>query len=116
MHGKDIACSSSPSLHQDVPSLEVLEQEVAWVQEYLSQLGSPVVLCHNDLLCKNIIYNEAEGGFWALHKEDCERLGECNPYPHNAVPNTNRLMDQRLHFGLCFNGSFFWLLQGTCGS
>ncbi|XP_025061282.1 ethanolamine kinase 2 isoform X1 [Alligator sinensis] len=52
---------SNPSLHQDVPSLEVLEQEVAWVQEYLSQLGSPVVLCHNDLLCKNIIYNEAEG-------------------------------------------------------
>ncbi|XP_019369474.1 PREDICTED: ethanolamine kinase 2 isoform X2 [Gavialis gangeticus] len=52
---------SNPSLHQDVPSLEVLEQEVAWVQEYLSQLGSPVVLCHNDLLCKNIIYNETEG-------------------------------------------------------
>uniref|UniRef100_A0A8C6YYS8 ethanolamine kinase n=1 Tax=Nothoprocta perdicaria TaxID=30464 RepID=A0A8C6YYS8_NOTPE len=40
------------------PSLEVLEQELAWMKETLSQLGSPVVLCHNDLLCKNIIYNE----------------------------------------------------------
>ncbi|XP_044871549.1 ethanolamine kinase 2 isoform X2 [Mauremys mutica] len=45
---------------QEVPSLEVLEQEVAWLKEYLSPLGSPIVLCHNDLLCKNIIYNETE--------------------------------------------------------
>ncbi|NWJ11342.1 EKI2 kinase, partial [Crypturellus undulatus] len=51
---------SNPSLHPDMPSLEVLEQELAWMKETLSQLGSPVVLCHNDLLCKNIIYNGAE--------------------------------------------------------
>lgn len=31
------------------------------MKETLSQLGSPVVLCHNDLLCKNIIYNQAQG-------------------------------------------------------
>ncbi|NXM50239.1 EKI2 kinase, partial [Gymnorhina tibicen] len=48
---------SDPSLPQDVPSLEALEQELAWMEETLSQLGSPVVLCHNDLLCKNIIYD-----------------------------------------------------------
>ncbi|XP_010006615.1 PREDICTED: ethanolamine kinase 2 [Chaetura pelagica] len=48
---------SNPSLQQDVPSLEVLEQELAWMKETLSQLGSPIVLCHNDLLCKNIIYD-----------------------------------------------------------
>ncbi|NXF36980.1 EKI2 kinase, partial [Nyctibius bracteatus] len=48
---------SNPSLQQDVPSLEVLEHELAWMKETLSQLGSPVVLCHNDLLCKNIIYD-----------------------------------------------------------
>ncbi|NXJ70506.1 EKI2 kinase, partial [Rostratula benghalensis] len=48
---------SNPSFQQDVPSLEMLEQELAWMKETLSQLGSPVVLCHNDLLCKNIIYN-----------------------------------------------------------
>ncbi|NXJ53988.1 EKI2 kinase, partial [Spizaetus tyrannus] len=48
---------SNPSLQQDVPSLEMLEHELAWMKETLSQLGSPVVLCHNDLLCKNIIYN-----------------------------------------------------------
>ncbi|XP_010578286.1 PREDICTED: ethanolamine kinase 2 [Haliaeetus leucocephalus] len=45
------------SLQQDVPSLEMLEHELAWMKETLSQLGSPVVLCHNDLLCKNIIYD-----------------------------------------------------------
>ncbi|KAK2526607.1 Etnk2 [Columba guinea] len=48
---------SNPSLQQDVPSLEMLEHELAWMQDMLSQLGSPVVLCHNDLLCKNIIYD-----------------------------------------------------------
>ncbi|XP_034623172.1 ethanolamine kinase 2 isoform X2 [Trachemys scripta elegans] len=56
-----ITKASIPRFRQEVPSLEVLEQEVAWLKEYLSQLGSPIVLCHNDLLCKNIIYNEAEG-------------------------------------------------------
>ncbi|XP_054660301.1 ethanolamine kinase 2 [Grus americana] len=48
---------SNPSLQQDVPSLEMLEHELAWMKETLSQLGSPIVLCHNDLLCKNIIYD-----------------------------------------------------------
>jgi ethanolamine kinase len=35
-----------------------LEQEIACLQEALTELGSPVVFCHNDLLLKNIIYNE----------------------------------------------------------
>ncbi|NXA97528.1 EKI2 kinase, partial [Melanocharis versteri] len=48
---------SNPSLPQDVPSPEALEQELAWMKETLPRLGSPVVLCHNDLLCKNIIYD-----------------------------------------------------------
>ncbi|NXJ88620.1 EKI2 kinase, partial [Corythaixoides concolor] len=51
---------SNPSLQQDVPSLEMLERELAWMKETLSQVGSPVVLCHNDLLCKNIIYDRAQ--------------------------------------------------------
>ncbi|XP_009874330.1 PREDICTED: ethanolamine kinase 2, partial [Apaloderma vittatum] len=51
---------SNPSLQQDMPSLEMLEHELAWMKETLSQLESPVVLCHNDLLCKNIIYNRTQ--------------------------------------------------------
>ncbi|XP_023604013.1 ethanolamine kinase 2 [Myotis lucifugus] len=51
----------SPSLSADVPTLEVLERELAWLKEHLSQLGSPVVFCHNDLLCKNIIYDSTKG-------------------------------------------------------
>ena len=38
-----------------------LEQEMVWMKEHLSTLGSPVVLCHNDLLCKYIIHNSKEG-------------------------------------------------------
>ncbi|KAK0685070.1 EKI2 kinase, partial [Pygoscelis papua] len=51
---------SNPSLQQDMPSLEMLEHELAWMKETLSQLGSPIVLCHNDLLCKNIIYDRTQ--------------------------------------------------------
>ncbi|XP_017285388.1 ethanolamine kinase 1 [Kryptolebias marmoratus] len=48
-------------LRMEVPSLESLRNELVWLQQSLSVLGSPVVLCHNDLLCKNIIYNQREG-------------------------------------------------------
>ncbi|XP_026077638.1 ethanolamine kinase 1-like [Carassius auratus] len=53
--------ASNVRIQQEVPSQEVLEQEMMWMKEHLSQLGSPVVLCHNDLLCKNIIHNAKEG-------------------------------------------------------
>ncbi|XP_052592931.1 ethanolamine kinase 2 isoform X2 [Peromyscus californicus insignis] len=49
------------SLSADVPKVEVLGQELAWLKEHLSQLESPVVFCHNDLLCKNIIYDSIKG-------------------------------------------------------
>ncbi|GAA6084823.1 ethanolamine kinase 2 isoform X1, partial [Tachysurus ichikawai] len=53
--------ASNTRIREEVPSKEVLEEEIAWMKEHLSQLGSPVVLCHNDLLCKNIIHNLKEG-------------------------------------------------------
>ncbi|XP_064417350.1 ethanolamine kinase 1 [Latimeria chalumnae] len=48
-------------LLKEVPGPFELQQELAWMKNYLSGLGSPVVLCHNDLLCKNIIYHAKEG-------------------------------------------------------
>ncbi|KAK7896151.1 hypothetical protein WMY93_021476 [Mugilogobius chulae] len=48
-------------LTTEVPSPRCLREELVWLQQHLSQLGSPVVLCHNDLLCKNIIYNKEDG-------------------------------------------------------
>ncbi|XP_034092433.1 ethanolamine kinase 2 isoform X2 [Gymnodraco acuticeps] len=53
--------ASNIRIQQEVPSKAVLEQEMVWMKEHLSTLGSPVVLCHNDLLCKNIIHNSKEG-------------------------------------------------------
>ncbi|KAK2821615.1 hypothetical protein Q7C36_020958 [Tachysurus vachellii] len=53
--------ASNARIREEVPSKEVLEEEIAWMKEHLSQLSSPVVLCHNDLLCKNIIHNLKEG-------------------------------------------------------
>lgn len=48
-------------LTKEVPSQRCLREELLWLQQHLSKLGSPVVLCHNDLLCKNIIYNKEAG-------------------------------------------------------
>ncbi|XP_067914996.1 ethanolamine kinase 1 isoform X2 [Heterodontus francisci] len=45
----------------EVPGHQELQQELVLMKKHLSSLGSPIVLCHNDLLCKNIIYNEKEG-------------------------------------------------------
>lgn len=53
--------ASNARIQQECPSKAVLEQEMVWMKEHLSTLGSPVVLCHNDLLCKNIIHNTKEG-------------------------------------------------------
>uniref|UniRef100_V9KQ60 ethanolamine kinase n=1 Tax=Callorhinchus milii TaxID=7868 RepID=V9KQ60_CALMI len=51
----------SSTVTNEVPNLDVLVREIDALKEHLSHIKSPVVLCHNDLLCKNIIHNEAEG-------------------------------------------------------
>ncbi|KAJ1074687.1 hypothetical protein K5549_014959 [Capra hircus] len=59
--GSHTHSSSGRSLSADVPEVGVLERELAWLKEHLPQLDSPVVFCHNDLLCKNIIYDSSKG-------------------------------------------------------
>ncbi|MEQ2293602.1 Ethanolamine kinase, partial [Ameca splendens] len=46
---------------REVPSYETLMAEMESLKIHLSQTDSPTVLCHNDLLTKNIIYNSFEG-------------------------------------------------------
>ncbi|XP_017292305.1 ethanolamine kinase 1-like [Kryptolebias marmoratus] len=50
-----------PAAPQEVPSCEALSAEMDSLKRHLSQIDSPTVLCHNDLLTKNIIYNHKEG-------------------------------------------------------
>ncbi|KAI1903920.1 hypothetical protein AGOR_G00000370 [Albula goreensis] len=45
----------------EVPSIHVIVSEVESLKQHLSEVPSPTVLCHNDLLTKNIIYNQAQG-------------------------------------------------------
>lgn len=54
---------SSPSwvAFPGVPSFGALSGEMETLKRHLSQIDSPVVLCHNDLLMKNIIYNHTDG-------------------------------------------------------
>uniref|UniRef100_A0A8C7HAP8 ethanolamine kinase n=1 Tax=Oncorhynchus kisutch TaxID=8019 RepID=A0A8C7HAP8_ONCKI len=51
----------SSKLLQEIPSIETLADEMETLKRHLSQIGSPTVLCHNDLLTKNIIYDNKEG-------------------------------------------------------
>lgn len=51
----------SPAAPQELPSVETLSAEMESLKRHLSQIDSPTVLCHNDLLTKNIIYNHGEG-------------------------------------------------------
>ncbi|XP_029290259.1 ethanolamine kinase 2 [Cottoperca gobio] len=51
----------SPSALREVPSFETLSVEMKTLKRHLSRIDSPTVLCHNDLLTKNIIYNHTEG-------------------------------------------------------
>ncbi|XP_034540746.1 ethanolamine kinase 1 [Notolabrus celidotus] len=53
--------STSPAAEREVPSFETLSAEMESLKRHLSQIDSPTVLCHNDLLTKNIIYNHKEG-------------------------------------------------------
>lgn len=54
-------CTRSSAALREVPSFETLSEEMESLKRHLSQIDSPVVLCHNDLLTKNIIYNHKEG-------------------------------------------------------
>lgn len=49
------------SSQMDIPSVVVLISETEELKKHLTRLQSPTVLCHNDLLTKNIIYNSDEG-------------------------------------------------------
>ncbi|KAG7329451.1 hypothetical protein KOW79_007625 [Hemibagrus wyckioides] len=44
----------------DIPSVDVLINELEDLKRHLNRVESPIVLCHNDLLTKNIIYNSDE--------------------------------------------------------
>lgn len=51
----------SPAALPHRPSVQTLSAEMESLKRHLSQIDSPTVLCHNDLLTKNIIYNHHEG-------------------------------------------------------
>lgn len=49
------------SAHVEAPSLKIIIKEMEELKTHLTHINSPVVLCHNDLLTKNVIYNQEEG-------------------------------------------------------
>uniref|UniRef100_A0A3Q3XJR8 ethanolamine kinase n=1 Tax=Mola mola TaxID=94237 RepID=A0A3Q3XJR8_MOLML len=56
-----VTSPADPAALQEVPSFGTLSAEMESLKRHLSQIDSPTVLCHNDLLTKNIIYNHQKG-------------------------------------------------------
>eukprot|EP00795_Rhopilema_esculentum_P011520 gene11520-21740_t len=52
-----------------IPSHEILQQEVSEISQVLSSAQSPLVLCHNDALCANFIYDEIKEKLWIIDYE-----------------------------------------------
>ncbi|KAL4225642.1 Ethanolamine kinase [Mactra antiquata] len=48
---------------------DVLRQEIDELKSHLEVLNSPVVFCHNDLLLKNVIFNEEKGQVYFIDHE-----------------------------------------------
>ena len=44
-----------------IGSREQMMKECQELSSHLDEFNSPVVFCHNDLMCKNIIYSEEKG-------------------------------------------------------
>ncbi|KAI9559009.1 hypothetical protein GHT06_015798 [Daphnia sinensis] len=44
--------------NQSLPSKQNLIQELEWLKSHLENVNSPLVLCHNDLLLANVLYDE----------------------------------------------------------
>ena len=53
--------STHSRLQTEIPSPEEILKEATLLEHHLKQLNSPVVFCHNDILQKNILYNEELG-------------------------------------------------------
>ncbi|RWS07786.1 Ethanolamine kinase 1-like protein [Dinothrombium tinctorium] len=48
-------------INNRIPNKQHLNREVNLLEKHLSNLGSPIVFCHNDLLLKNIVLNKCNG-------------------------------------------------------
>ncbi|XP_061898807.1 ethanolamine kinase 2 isoform X2 [Entelurus aequoreus] len=53
--------TKSPAAGQQLPSLATLSAEAESLERHLSLVDSPTVMCHNDLLTKNIIHDRKQG-------------------------------------------------------
>ncbi|XP_061780777.1 ethanolamine kinase 2 [Nerophis lumbriciformis] len=53
--------TKSPAAGQQFPSLATLSAEAESLERHLSLVDSPTVMCHNDLLTKNIIHDRKQG-------------------------------------------------------
>jgi len=57
----ELICVVLGASFQQLPlSREQLRNEVDLLHDILPNIGSPVVFCHNDLLLRNVIYNEEQ--------------------------------------------------------
>lgn len=122
-----------------VPSFGILSGEMETLKRHLSQIDSPIVLCHNDLLIKNIIYNHTDGEEeqWnTLWRRPTWEWSAVNDFMRDECQNSQELLKETFdnqhklvnfmligvalattvntsHFPFCRDGEIHWLR--VCG-
>lgn len=51
---------------KQAPNKAKLKEEIDHLKRVLLKHNCPVVFCHNDMLCKNIVYNKSKGRSYSM--------------------------------------------------
>ena len=51
---------------KQAPNKAKLKEEIDHLKRVLLKHNCPVVFCHNDMLCKNIVYNKSKGRSYSV--------------------------------------------------
>ena len=64
-----LACMNVISFQEAFGSVDKVRRDIEEAKQKLSELSSPIVFCHNDLLVANFIYDEDAGMLLGLRRE-----------------------------------------------
>eukprot|EP00123_Amoebidium_parasiticum_P009077 comp19218_c1_seq1/m.21978 comp19218_c1_seq1/g.21978 ORF comp19218_c1_seq1/g.21978 comp19218_c1_seq1/m.21978 type:complete len:356 (-) comp19218_c1_seq1:173-1240(-) len=109
---RSFADPAKQKLFEEKCSIDTIQKELAELQPILDGLNSPVVFCHNDLLCENILYDskleqvrfiDYEYGTYSYRGFDignhfCEFAGMDEPVDYSKYPKRDLQLQWLRHY------------------